>query len=103
MSGFSLHPDAITDIEEIWEFIAADNLDAADRILQELYESIQALVSYPHLGHARPDLTSKPLRFQIVRDLLIAYAPDQKPLRVVAVLHGRRNPRIIASLLRERK
>jgi hypothetical protein len=40
MSGFQLHPDAITDIEEIWEFIAADNLDAADRILQEIYEAI---------------------------------------------------------------
>jgi len=73
MSGFSLHPDAITDLEEIWE------------------------------GHGRSDLTSKPLRFQIVRELLIAYAPDQKPLLVLAVLHGRRNPRIIASLLRERK
>ena len=103
MSGFSFHPDAITDLEEIWEFIATDNLDAADKILQEIYEAIQALVSFPYLGHGRPDLTSKPLRFQIVRELLIAYAPDQKPLLVVAVLHGRRNPRIIASLLRERR
>ena len=103
MSGFLLHPDAITDIEEIWEFIASDSLNAADKILQEIYEAIQALVSFPHLGHARPDLSSKPLRFQIVRELLIAYAPDQQPLLVVAVLHGRRNPRIIASLLRERR
>lgn len=74
MSGVLLHPDAITDIEEIWEFIAADNLDAADNFLQEIYEAIQALVSFPYLGHGRPDLTSKPLRFQIVRELLIAYS-----------------------------
>ena len=47
MSGFLLHPEAITDIEEIWEFIAAENLHAADRILQEVYEAIQALVSFP--------------------------------------------------------
>src|ERR1700739_1784569 len=103
MSGFSFHPDAITDLEEIWEFIAPDNLGAADKILQEIYEAIQVLVSFPHLGHGRSDLTSKPLRFQIVRELLIAYAPDQKPLLVLAVLHGRRNPRVIASLLCERK
>jgi hypothetical protein len=38
-----------------------------------------------------------------VRDLLIAYAPDEKPLLVVAVLHGRRNPRVIAALLRTRE
>ncbi len=31
------------------------------------------------------------------------YAPDEKPLLVLAILHGRRNPRVIAALLRERK
>ena len=32
MSGLVLHPAAFHEINEIWEFIAADNLDAADRI-----------------------------------------------------------------------
>jgi len=102
MSGFVLHPDAFTDLDEIWEFIAADNLAAADRVLDEIYEAIRALVSYPQLGHTRPDLTSRPLRFHSVRSFLIAYAPDAKPLAVLAVLHGRRSPRIIAAHLRGR-
>jgi plasmid stabilization system protein ParE len=38
MSGFLLHPDALTDLNEIWEYIAADNLDAADRVLEEIFE-----------------------------------------------------------------
>jgi plasmid stabilization system protein ParE len=29
------------------------------------------------------------LRFQTVRNYIIAYAPDEKPLVVLAVLHGR--------------
>jgi len=37
-----------------------------------------------------------------VRDFLIAYAGDEKPLIVIGVLHGRRNPRVIAAMLRER-
>jgi plasmid stabilization system protein ParE len=37
MPGFALHPAAYTDLDEIWEYIAADNLDAADRILEEIY------------------------------------------------------------------
>ena len=102
MSGFVLHPQAYTDLEEIWEYIAADNLDAADRVREEIYEAIQSLVPFPHIGHSRPDLTARPLRFQSVRDYVIAYAPDEKPLAVIAVLHGRRNPRVIAAILRGR-
>ena len=57
---------------------------------------------FPYIGHTRPDLTSKPLRFQTVRDYVIAYAPEEKPLAVIAVLHGRRNPRVLAAILRSR-
>jgi|SRR5579864_5496742 len=103
MSGFVLHPEAFTDLDEIWEFIAADNPDAADRVLEEIQEAIRALVHFPQMGHQRLDLTSRPLRFHPVRDFMISYAPDEKPLVVVAILHGRRSPRVIAATLRERK
>ena len=102
MSGFVLHPQACTDIEEIWEYIAADSLDAADRVREEIYEAIQSLVPFPYLAHPRPDLTARPLRFHTVRDYVIIYAPDEKPLAVIAVLHGRRSPRVIAAILRGR-
>jgi toxin ParE1/3/4 len=102
MSGFVLHPKAHTDLEEIWEYIAADSLDAADGVREEIYEAIQSLVPFPYVGHNRPDLTARPLRFQSVRDYVIAYAPDEKPIAIVAVLHGRRNPRVIAAILRGR-
>jgi plasmid stabilization system protein ParE len=35
MSGFVLHPEAFADLGEICEFIAADNLSAADKVLEE--------------------------------------------------------------------
>lgn len=72
-------------------------------VLEEVYEAIHGLVSFPQQGHRRSDLTARPLRFQPVRDFLIAYVPDEKPLVVIAVLHGRRNPRVIAALLRGRE
>lgn len=102
MSKFVLHPEAYADLNEIWEYIAADNLDAADRVLGEIHQSINSLVRLPHQGHSRPDLTSRPLRFQIVRDYVIAYVPDEKPLAVIAILHGRRNPRVMAGILNRR-
>jgi toxin ParE1/3/4 len=103
MSGFVLHPDADTDLDEIWEYIASDNVDAADRVVEEIYNAIRGLVPVPFQGHERPDLTHRPLRFQLVSEYLIAYTPAEKPLVVVAVLHGRRSPRVIASLLERRK
>ena len=102
MSGFVFHPEALADLEEIWEFIADESLKAADRVLDEIREVVHSLVTFPRMGHIRADLTSRPLRFHPVREFLIAYAPDEEPIVVIAVLHGRRNPRIMAAMLRER-
>jgi len=103
MSGFTLHSDAFKDLDEIWEFVSAGSLDAADRVIEEIYQAIQRLVTFPQLGHSRTDFTSRPLRFYSVGSYLVVYAPEEKPLLVTAVLHGRRNPRVIAAILRERK
>jgi len=100
--GFELHPGAAQDITEIWRFIADDNASAATRFREEILETIRKLAAFPYQGHTRRDLTSRPLRFQTIGDYLIAYAPDEKPLLVIAVIHGRRNPRIMAAVLRER-
>jgi plasmid stabilization system protein ParE len=103
VNRFVLHPEAYTDIDELWEYIASDSLDAADRVIQEIYRTIDSLVTFPGQGHRRPDLTTRPLRFRTVRDYLIAYAPEEKPLVVIAVVHGRRNPRMIAAILDQRQ
>jgi plasmid stabilization system protein ParE len=103
MTGYDFHPNARFDLDEIWEFIRADNLDAADRMIAEILSAIRASVPFPGLGHRRPDLTSRPLRFLLVREYLIAYAPEEKPLWVVAVMHGRRSPRVMAAILRDRE
>jgi toxin ParE1/3/4 len=103
MSGYDFHPEAVLDLDEIWEFIAADNLGAADGLIAEILATLDGLASFPKQGHKRSDLTTRPLRFTLVREYLIAYAPDEKPLWVVAVMHGRRNPRVMASILRVRE
>ncbi len=100
---FVLHPLAVRDITEIWEFIARENPPAARRVREEFLAAIRALVPFPHQGHRRPDLSSRPIRFWRVRDYLIAYAPEEHPLVVVAVFHGRRNPHLLAALLNTRE
>ncbi len=103
MSGYAFHPDAFADLDEIWEYIADDNIEAADRVLADIHAVLRTLAASPQIGHRRPDLTARPLRFHVARnEYLVAYAPDEKPLWVVAILHGRRNPRLMAAILRDR-
>ena len=100
--GFALHPLAAQDITDIWEFIAEDNSLAARRVREDILDAIRALVPFPHQGHRRTDLPSRPLRFKTVRDYPITYALDERPLLVIAALHGRRHPRVMAAILRAR-
>ena len=79
MTQYAFHPDARDDLDEIWDYIAADNPDAADRVIKEILDAIRAAVSFPHSGHRRPDLTAAPLRFLIVREYLIAFAEAIRP------------------------
>lgn len=103
MSGYALHSEALVDLAEIWEFIAVDNPGAAERAIAEIYDAFRLLARNPYLGHQRPDLSSRPFRFWIVRSYLIAYVPPRDTLPILAVVHGRRSPRVMAAMLRDRK
>jgi plasmid stabilization system protein ParE len=103
MSGYALHPEAFIDLDEIAVYIGGNSPEAAHRVLDEIYRAIQSLVPFPHRGRRRPNLTSRPLRFIRVRDYLIAYAPDKKPLWIISVMHGHRSPRVMAAILRGRE
>lgn len=103
MSGYALHPEAYDDIDEIRAYIAEDNPDAADRTVNEIFDRIRQLIPFPDQGFRRPNLTPLPLRFVPVGNYVIAYAPEKKPLWIVAVFHSRRSPRVIAAILRGRQ
>ena len=46
MIAYALHPQARLDLDEIWEFIRRDNLDAADKVIADILASIDALVPF---------------------------------------------------------
>lgn len=102
--AYELHPLAARDIAEIWEFIAIERANplTARRVREEIMGGIETLVESPHIGHRPDDLTSRSLRFRRVHSYLIAYVPDARPLQVIAVLHGSRDPRRLAVILRGR-
>jgi plasmid stabilization system protein ParE len=56
MSGYGLHPEALTDLEEIRDYIASENPDAANRVLIEIFDAIRVLSQFPHTGTCGPTL-----------------------------------------------
>jgi plasmid stabilization system protein ParE len=64
-SGYVFHPGAFADLDEIRDYVARNNLDAADRVMEEIFDTIRGLVPFPYHGHQRPDLRSRPLRFAL--------------------------------------
>jgi antitoxin ParD1/3/4/toxin ParE1/3/4 len=92
MSGFVLTPEAEADLQDIWSYIAPDNLDAADKLETDIKTACIWLAAKPERGHFRRDLTGKPVRFWTVRKrYLVVYDPVTKPLQIIRILHGARD------------
>ena len=63
MRRFVLTAAAEQDLFDLWDYIAQDDFDAADRITNEIYRAIERLVEMPGMGHVRKDLAEEPIRF----------------------------------------
>jgi plasmid stabilization system protein ParE len=53
MTGYDFHPEARADLDEIYDYIAEDNPDAADSVIAGILAAVRALVPLPHRGHLR--------------------------------------------------
>ncbi|HTR25155.1 MAG TPA: type II toxin-antitoxin system RelE/ParE family toxin [Terriglobales bacterium] len=94
MEKYHLTPEAVSDLFEIWDYIAQDNPAAADRVREAVFRACDLLAESPLAGHIRADLTPLPVRFWSVRPYvkyLIVYDPEKKPLQIIRILHGARD------------
>jgi plasmid stabilization system protein ParE len=71
VTGYALYPEARVDLDEIWEFIRADNVDAAHTRFAEILSALMR--------------------------------PMKNCYGAVAIMHGRRSPRVMAAILRGRE
>lgn len=71
MKKYVLNVDAEQDLNEIWEYIAEDSIDAADRWIDKLFDAFESLAQSPGKGHRREDLTALPVLFWPVGAYLI--------------------------------
>lgn len=98
MADYRVAPRARRELEEIIDYIAADNPDAAERVRKAFYDAFARLSRRPGIGHRRVDLTPLPLRFLTVYGrYLVAYRGLAPPIEIVRVFGPGRD---VAKLLR---
>ena len=71
MKRHVLTPSAKRDVNDIWDYIANDNIEAADRVLDALESAMVKLAKNPGIGHWREELADKRHRFLLVYSYLI--------------------------------
>jgi plasmid stabilization system protein ParE len=90
VSGYVLGTDAERDLDDIWEYIARDSIEAADRWVGKLFD-VRGTFADSRMGHKREDLTQYPVLFWPVGSYLIIYRAERQPIEIVAVTQGSRD------------
>lgn len=82
------------DLDDVAAYLAAESgSDTAEYVVEKMRESFRSLVEQPGAGHLRVDLAEDPaVRFWSVFSFLIAYAHEARPLTIVSIVHGSRDP-----------
>ena len=83
-------PQAEADLDDIWWYIAQDNPDAADRLLDAINERCNLLARFPLVGTSRDELLPS-LRSVPMGSYLVFYLPLDDGIEVIRVLHGARD------------
>jgi toxin ParE1/3/4 len=90
MPRFTRTRQARLDLIEAWQYIALDDADAADRVLDSLDAACALLAANPMLGPARDDIRPG-LRYFVSGSWLILYRTVEDGVEIVRVVHGKRD------------
>ena len=86
-------PAARADLLGIWDYIAARNVAAADRVAAAISLATRRLARTPQIGQLRPDLAPDTHRFLTVRPYLVVYRVTDDAIEILRGLRGARNVR----------
>ena len=91
MASTSLTPRAEAQLYEIWSNIALDSPRAADAWFQRVMRKIHLAADLPHMGAPRPELSAT-ARILVEGRYIVIYEPQADGVKVVAIVHGARDP-----------
>ncbi|MGH9835282.1 MAG: type II toxin-antitoxin system RelE/ParE family toxin [Blastocatellia bacterium] len=92
MNNFKVSELAQDDLISIYEYIAAEDEDAATRLMQAFREKFHLLAQFPNMGRERNELLLYLRSFPVGR-YLVFYQPTDDGIEVLRVQHSARDLR----------
>lgn len=90
MKRVEISERALGDLGEIWEYIAAENVEAAERYTSEIEKRFRVLAESPRIGRARNDIAPD-FRYFPFGNHLILYRQLPDGIGIVRVIHAARS------------
>jgi toxin ParE1/3/4 len=84
-------PDAVLDLDAIWDYVAQDSELAADRVIDELGRHFELLLQFPEIGELQPLLADGIYRRSVVRGYVVYYRAEPDGITLARVFHGARD------------
>jgi toxin ParE1/3/4 len=81
---------ALHDLDEIADFIALDDAEAAHTLIGRVFEHVEKLAAFPKLGSRVPELPGSRYRQIVEPPCRVIYRLDGKRIVILHVLRGER-------------
>lgn len=76
-------------LKDIHDYIALDKKTIAKKVVNEIFNKVQILQSFPKIGYEYPNDENKEIRILLYGHYRIAYLiKDEKTIDILGVFHG---------------
>ncbi|EHP3509417.1 type II toxin-antitoxin system RelE/ParE family toxin, partial [Vibrio cholerae] len=84
---------ALSDLNDIAEYIALENVVAAKQLVQTVFTKVERLADFPESGRVLPELEHLNYREVVVNPCRVFYKYDDAKVRILFVMRAERDLR----------
>jgi len=83
---------AVTDLENIHDYLARDSPEYANALIARLIQSVERLKPFPKSGRHVPEAPSTTVGELVVAGYRVIYRMRKEQVQILSVVHSARNP-----------
>jgi len=83
---------AVTDLENIQDYLARDSPEYADSVIERLILSVERLKPFPKSGRHVPEAPSTRVGELVIAGYRVIYRMRKGQVQILSVVHSARNP-----------